>query len=175
MRTLVVLPTYNEAENITDAIRRVRASAPDAAILVVDDNSPDGTADIVDALTAELDDLAVLRRPGKSGLGAAYRAGFEHGMADGAEVLVEMDADLSHPASALPALLAAVEHGADLAIGSRYVPGGSVPNWSWHRRMLSRWGNRYAAGVLGLADQRRHRRVPRLPGHGPEADRPRSR
>ena len=73
-------------------------------------------------------------------------------MADGAEVLVEMDADLSHdPASALPALLAAVDHGADLAIGSRYVPGGSVPNWSWHRRMLSRWGNRYAAGVLGLA------------------------
>jgi dolichol-phosphate mannosyltransferase len=93
----------------------------------------------------------VLRRTAKSGLGSAYRAGFAQGLARGYEVLVEMDSDLSHDPAALPALIAAIEHGADLAVGSRYVPGGSIPHWRWHRRALSRWGNRYAAGVLGLA------------------------
>jgi dolichol-phosphate mannosyltransferase len=151
VRALVCLPTYNEAANIDEVLRRVRAAAPLASVLVIDDGSPDGTADMAEALGRELGQIEVLRRTAKAGLGAAYRAGFTHGMEQGFEVLVEMDADLSHDPGALPALLAAVDHGADLAIGSRYVPGGSIPNWSWHRKALSRWGNRYAAGVLGLA------------------------
>jgi dolichol-phosphate mannosyltransferase len=151
VRTLVVLPTYQEAANIADVLRRLRAAVPDAAVLVVDDGSPDGTADLAEAMDAELGSIAVLRRGGKAGLGSAYRDGFRHGLGDGFETLVEMDADLSHDPAALPALLAAVERdGADLAIGSRYVPGGEIPNWAWHRRALSRWGNRYAAVVLGL-------------------------
>jgi glycosyltransferase involved in cell wall biosynthesis len=151
MRTLVVLPTYNEAENIVEVLQRVRGAVPDAGILVVDDASPDGTADLVEKVAPEIGDVRVLARTGKAGLGSAYRAGFVAGMDEGADVLVEMDSDLSHDPDDLPSLLAAVAHGADLAIGSRYVPGGRIPNWSWHRKMLSRWGNRYAAGVLGLA------------------------
>jgi len=151
VRTLVVLPTYNEALNIVEVLRRLHEAVPDASVLVVDDASPDNTAAIVEAAAGTLGDIRVLRRPGKSGLGSAYREGFTFGMNEGAEVLVEMDSDLSHDPADLPSLLAAVDHGADLAIGSRYVPGGRIPNWSWHRRMLSRWGNRYAAGVLGLA------------------------
>jgi glycosyltransferase involved in cell wall biosynthesis len=146
-----VLPTYNEVENIAEVLRTVRKMVPDAGILVVDDASPDGTADLAEGVAAEIGDARILRRAGKKGLGSAYREGFALAMDDGAEVLVEMDSDLSHDPADLPALLAAVEHGADLAIGSRYVPGGSIPNWSWHRVMLSRWGNRYAAGTLGLA------------------------
>ena len=130
----------------------VRTAVPDAGILVVDDNSPDGTADLAEATAPPIGgESQVLRRDGKAGLGSAYRAGFAVAIDQGAEVLVEMDSDLSHDPADLPALLSAVEHGADLAIGSRYVPGGRIPNWSWHRKMLSRWGNRYAAGALGLA------------------------
>jgi dolichol-phosphate mannosyltransferase len=153
VRILVVLPTYNEADNIAEVLRRLHKSLPNAGVLVVDDASPDGTADLVEELARqrELTDLSVHRRPGKAGLGSAYRDGFRLGLAAGADVLVEMDSDLSHDPADLPALIAAVQHGADLAIGSRYVPGGSIPRWSWRRRMLSRWGNRYAAGVLGLA------------------------
>jgi dolichol-phosphate mannosyltransferase len=152
VRVVVVLPTFNEAENITDVLYHVRAAVPDVGILVVDDNSADGTADLAEVTARNIGgDIQVLRREGKAGLGSAYRAGFVLAMDQGAEVLVEMDADLSHDPTDLPALLAAVDHGADLAIGSRYVPGGTIPNWSWHRKMLSRWGNRYAAGVLGLA------------------------
>jgi dolichol-phosphate mannosyltransferase len=151
MRALVVLPTYNEASNIAEVLRRVREAVPDAGILVVDDASPDGTAAVVEEQALVIDDVRVLRRPGKSGLGSAYRDGFTVGLNEGADILVEMDSDLSHDPGDLPSLLAAIAHGADLAIGSRYVPGGSIPNWSWHRKMLSRWGNRYAAGVLGLA------------------------
>jgi dolichol-phosphate mannosyltransferase len=152
VRILVVLPTYNEADNIAEVLRRLHKSVPNAGVLVVDDASPDGTADLVEDLARD-GELAVevLRRPAKAGLGSAYRDGFRRGLAAGADVLVEMDSDLSHDPADLPALIAAVQHGADLAIGSRYVPGGSIPHWSWHRRMLSRWGNRYAAGVLGLA------------------------
>lgn len=151
MRTLVVLPTYQEAANIADVLRRLRAAVPDAEVLVVDDGSPDGTADLAEAMDGELGSIGVLRRAAKAGLGSAYRAGFRRGLADGFDTLVEMDADLSHDPAALPGLLAAVERdGADLAIGSRYVPGGEIPNWAWHRRALSRWGNRYAAAVLGL-------------------------
>lgn len=151
MPALVVLPTYNEIDNIEAVLRRVRATVPDAHVLVVDDASPDGTAEVAKALGAELGQIEVLHRAGKLGLGAAYRAGFDLGLARGFDPLVEMDADLSHDPADLPSLLAAVAHGADLAIGSRYVPGGSVPAWAWHRRLLSRWGNRYAAAALGLA------------------------
>jgi dolichol-phosphate mannosyltransferase len=151
VRAVVVLPTYNEVENIADVLHLVRKIVPDAGILVVDDASPDGTAELAEAVAVEVGDAGVLRREGKRGLGSAYREGFALAMGEGADVLVEMDSDLSHDPGDLPALLAAVEHGADLAIGSRYVPGGSIPNWSWHRVMLSRWGNRYAAGALGLA------------------------
>lgn len=151
MRALLVLPTYEEAENLVEVLDRVRAAVPDLAVLVVDDNSPDGTADLAEAHGAVVGGVDVLRRPGKAGLGSAYRAGFRWGLEQGFDVLLEMDSDLSHDPADLPSLLAAVEHGADLAIGSRYVPGGAIPNWSWHRKVLSRWGNRYAAGVLGLA------------------------
>jgi dolichol-phosphate mannosyltransferase len=144
------MPTYNEAENIVEALTRARAAVPDADLLVVDDGSPDGTADLAEKADADLGGVRVLRREGKAGLGSAYRAGFRRGLAEGYEVLVEMDSDLSHDPAALPELLAAVEHGADLAIGSRYVPGGSIPEWTWHRRLLSKGGNRYAGLVLGL-------------------------
>ena len=150
MRVLVVIPTYDEAENIADVLARVHDADPEAHVLVVDDNSPDGTGDVVEALAADDGRLHLLRRPGKAGLGSAYRAGFAWGAAHGFDVMVEMDADLSHDPAALPTLLARVEAGADLAIGSRYVPGGSIPDWSWHRKALSRWGNRYAGTVLSL-------------------------
>ncbi len=150
MRTLVVLPTYQEAENIQNVIRLVREHLPDAHVLVVDDGSPDGTADLADDTAAELGQVEVLRRSGKQGLGSAYRAGFRHGLAQGFEAMVEMDSDLQHDPAALPWLLAPVADGAALTIGSRYIPGGSIPDWSWHRRMLSTWGNRYASAMLGL-------------------------
>jgi dolichol-phosphate mannosyltransferase len=154
MRVLVCIPTYNEAENIGDVIARVRAAVPPAHILVIDDSSPDGTAELVAAMAAADAQVHLLSRPGKAGLGAAYRAGFAWGRDEGFEVMVEMDADLSHDPAALPTLLAAVDDGADLAIGSRYVPGGSIPDWAWHRKALSRWGNRYAGVMLhlGVAD-----------------------
>lgn len=151
MRATVVIPTYNEIENIERVIREVRAAAPEVQILVVDDGSPDGTADKAEELGRELGHVGVLRREKKSGLGNAYRAGLRKAIDEGAEICVQMDADLSHDPAVLPALLANVEHGADLAIGSRYVPGGRTVNWPSRRRMLSRWGNRYVAGVLGLA------------------------
>jgi dolichol-phosphate mannosyltransferase len=146
-----VLPTYQEAENIAEVLRRLRAAAPAADVLVVDDSSPDGTAALAKAAGHELGGVDVLVRPTKSGLGSAYRAGFAEGLVRGYDVLVEMDSDLSHDPARLPALLRAVEAGADLALGSRYVPGGSIPNWPFHRRWLSRWGNRYADMVLGLS------------------------
>jgi glycosyltransferase involved in cell wall biosynthesis len=151
VRALLVLPTFEEAENLAEVLDRVRDASPDTQVLVVDDNSPDGTADLAERHGAVVGGVAVLRRPAKAGLGSAYRAGFRWGLERGFDVLLEMDSDLSHDPAALPSLLGAVEHGADLAIGSRYVPGGSIPAWSLHRRLLSRWGNRYAAGVLGLA------------------------
>lgn len=151
MSPLVVLPTYQEAENIADVLTRIRASVPDAHILVVDDGSPDGTADLAEAVAADLGSIDVLRRAEKSGLGPAYRAGFAWGLAAGHDVLIEMDADLSHDPQVLPELIAAVAPGrADLAIGSRYVPGGSVPGWPRNRRLLSQWGNRYISLMLRL-------------------------
>lgn len=150
MKTLIVLPTYNEAENIIEVIERVRYALPEADILVVDDSSPDGTAALVEQRAEILDGLSVLHRPEKSGLGPAYRAGFAEGRRRGFDVLVEMDSDLSHNPDDLPRLLDAVTAGADLALGSRYVPGGSIPDWPWYRRALSIGGNRFAAIVLGI-------------------------
>jgi dolichol-phosphate mannosyltransferase len=147
---LVVIPTYNEIDNIETVLRKVRAAAPEATVLVVDDGSPDGTADLAEALGAQLGNVRVLRRERKDGLGSAYRAGFAYGLAAGHHAIVEMDADLSHDPADVARLVAAVADGADLAIGSRYVPGGATPNWSVHRRLLSRWGNRYAGLVLDL-------------------------
>jgi dolichol-phosphate mannosyltransferase len=150
VRTLVVLPTYQEAGNIRGVLARIRDAVPDAIVLVVDDNSPDGTADLADEVGRTTGNVEVLRRPGKSGLGSAYRAGFAYGLDLGFEVLVEIDADGSHDPAVLPDLLGAVERGADLAIGSRYVPGGSTPEWPFVRRAISVIGNRYAGVVLGL-------------------------
>jgi len=150
VRTLVVLPTYNEAENIDHVLRRIRAALPDGGVLVVDDGSPDCTADMAEKLGAELGNIDVLRRAAKSGLGSAYRDGFAWGLDRGWEALVEMDADLSHEPEVLPTLVAPLEEGVDLVVGSRYVPGGSMPNWPWYRRLLSQGGNIYAAIMLGL-------------------------
>lgn len=150
MQVLVIIPTYNECENIDRVLRRVRGALPDATVLVVDDGSPDGTGDIAEKVGAEIGNIELLRRAEKSGLGSAYRAGFRWGLDRGFDVCVEMDADLSHDPDALPDLVAPLGKGFELVIGSRYVPGGSIPNWAWHRRLLSRGGNVYASTLLGL-------------------------
>ncbi len=151
MRVLVVLPTYNERENIANVLQAIRRVRPDAELLVVDDSSPDGTAEIAKEVAGELSSIEVLVRPGKNGLGTAYREGFRWGIAQGYEICVEMDSDFSHDPRALPELLAPIERGdADVVIGSRYVPGGTIPNWSLGRRLLSRLGNLYSKVLLGL-------------------------
>ena len=150
MNVLVVVPTYNESENIDRVLRRIREAMTEATVLVVDDGSPDGTADIAELLGKELGYIEVMRRHGKSGLGSAYRAGFRWGLDRGFDAFVEMDADLSHEPEALPDLVGALSGGCELAVGSRYVPGGVIPNWAWHRRLLSRGGNVYASSLLGL-------------------------
>jgi len=150
MDVLVVLPTYNESENIERVLRRIRAALPEASVLVVDDGSPDGTADAAELLGKELGQVEVLRREAKAGLGSAYRAGFRWGLDRGFDACIEMDADLSHEPEALPSLVAPLADGKELVIGSRYIPGGVIPNWTWHRRLLSRGGNLYASALLGL-------------------------
>jgi dolichol-phosphate mannosyltransferase len=150
VRILVVLPTYDEAENIETVLRRVTAALDGVNVLVVDDSSPDGTADIAERVGKELGGVEVMRRTAKSGLGSAYRAGFAWGLARGYEAFVEMDSDLSHDPDALPSLVEPLRRGTELVIGSRYVPGGSIPNWAAHRRALSRAGNVYAAALLRL-------------------------
>jgi len=149
-RTLIVLPTYDERENIETVLRRVRFVVPAAHLLVVDDGSPDGTAEIAEQVARELGGISVLRRPAPTGLGNAYRAGFRWGLERGYGVLVEMDSDLSHDPLVLPELLHAVDSGADLAIGSRYTDGGGTKDWPWLRRMISRNGCRYAQTMLRL-------------------------
>jgi dolichol-phosphate mannosyltransferase len=150
MRPLIVMPTFEEADNIELMLRRLREVVPSADVLVVDDNSPDGTADLADKVGAEIGGIEVLRRPEKDGLGNAYRAGFAHGMSSGYDVLIQMDADFSHDPAAVPQLIGAIADGADVVIGSRYVPGGSIPHWPLYRRLLSKWGNRYATWILQL-------------------------
>jgi dolichol-phosphate mannosyltransferase len=148
-RVLVIVPTYDERENIERILSRLRAAAPDVDALVVDDASPDGTGKLADALAEDDPHIHVLHRTAKNGLGAAYIAGFEWGLANGYDVLVEMDADGSHPPEQLHRLLSALEH-ADLVLGSRYVPGGAVVNWPRRREVLSRGGNLYVRMSLGV-------------------------
>ncbi len=148
-RILVIIPTYNEAENIEPITARVRASVPDAHILVADDNSPDGTGAIVDRLVAADDHLHVLHRRGKEGLGAAYLAGFGWGLDEGYGVLVELDADGSHQPEQLPTLLEALRS-ADMVKGSRWVKGGRVVNWPKSREVLSKGGNVWTQLMLGV-------------------------
>jgi dolichol-phosphate mannosyltransferase len=146
---LVIVPTYNERDNIQPIVERVRDAYPGADVLVVDDASPDGTGELAEKLAVEDSQVHVLHRPGKAGLGAAYIAGFSWGLAEGYDVLVEMDADGSHAPEQLPRLLAALTD-ADLVLGSRWVHGGAVVNWPRSRELLSRGGNLYTRLALGV-------------------------
>ncbi len=148
-QVLVVVPTYDERENLEPIVRRLFASVPSAHLLVVDDASPDGTGELADELAGADARIAVLHRADKAGLGAAYVAGFAWAAERGYDVVVEMDADGSHSPEQLPRLLAALEH-ADLVLGSRWVPGGEVLNWPTSRKLLSRGGNAWTRLVLGL-------------------------
>jgi dolichol-phosphate mannosyltransferase len=149
-KVLVIIPTYNEADNVVPIVRRVRASVPDAEILVADDNSPDGTGKLADELAAADEAVHVLHRKGKEGLGAAYLAGFRWGIERGFGVLVEMDADGSHQPEELPRLLTALKS-ADLVLGSRWIPGGRVVNWPKSREIISRGGSTYSRLMLGVS------------------------
>ncbi|MCW2998228.1 MAG: polyprenol monophosphomannose synthase [Solirubrobacterales bacterium] len=151
----LILPTFNEAENVEAIVRAADAVLRDAApgghrILVVDDGSPDGTGQLADALAVELDGVSVLHRTVREGLGPAYLAGFAHALEQGAAYVMEMDADFSHDPADLARLLAAAQDSCDLALGSRYVPGGGVQDWGYIRRVVSRGGSWYARRVLGL-------------------------
>ncbi|MFN8107054.1 MAG: polyprenol monophosphomannose synthase [Nocardioidaceae bacterium] len=145
---IMVIPTYNERENLRQIVDRVRSCQPSVDVLIVDDNSPDGTGEIATVLSRSDPAIKVLHRESKEGLGAAYIAGFREALRLGYEVIGEMDADGSHQPEQLHRLLDAIEN-ADLVIGARYVPGGSVMNWPWHRRALSKGGNRYIRMLLG--------------------------
>lgn len=145
--TIVIIPTYNEVEGLEAIIGRLRQTLPDIDLLIVDDNSPDGTGQLADRLAAEDPGIRVLHRPGKEGLGQAYLAGFADSLARGYERIVEMDADGSHDPAELPAMLALAAE-ADLVIGSRWVPGGEIRNWPWYRQAISRAGNSYAGWAL---------------------------
>ncbi|MDQ0612927.1 dolichol-phosphate mannosyltransferase [Microbacterium sp. W4I4] len=149
-KIIVILPTYNESETLPGMIARLRTTAPEAHLLVVDDSSPDGTGAIADALAFADSAVHVLHRTAKRGLGPAYLAGFSWALRHSYDTVVQSDADGSHRPEDLPALLAAVDS-ADLVIGSRWVAGGSAPGWAWHRLLLSRAGSAYAGLMLGLA------------------------
>jgi dolichol-phosphate mannosyltransferase len=147
-RVTVVIPTYNERENLPDISKAVTVHGYE--LLVVDDSSPDGTGDLADRLATEDPRISVLHRSSKEGLGPAYAAGFDRALEDGADIVIEMDADFSHDPSDIPRLVEAIGDGADLAIGSRYVPGGSTPDWPLTRRVISKGGNLYARIMLGI-------------------------
>lgn len=150
MRVLTIIPTYNELESLPLTLARLRKAVPTADVLIADDNSPDGTGELADQFAAEDSQVHVLHRKGKEGLGAAYIAGFNWGLDAGYDVLVEMDADGSHQPEQLPLLLDAVEQGADLVLGSRWVPGGQVVNWPWQRKLISLGGSLYSRVLLGV-------------------------
>ncbi|HET7846121.1 MAG TPA: polyprenol monophosphomannose synthase [Acidimicrobiia bacterium] len=147
-RVTVVIPTYNERENLSPIVAAVTEQG--YRVLVVDDSSPDGTGELADGIAAEDPLVTVIHRSAKQGLGPAYAAGFDQALGAGADIIVEMDADFSHDPADLPRLVAAVEEGADMAIGSRYVKGGSTPDWPVSRQAISRGGNLYARIMLGL-------------------------
>ncbi|OEV03849.1 polyprenol monophosphomannose synthase [Streptomyces oceani] len=147
---LVIIPTFNEADNIASIVGRVRTAVPEAHVLVADDNSPDGTGKVADELAAEDDHVRVLHRQGKEGLGAAYLAGFRWGLERDYGVLVEMDADGSHQPEELPRLLTSLRN-ADLVLGSRWVPGGRIVNWPKHREFISRGGSVYSRLLLDVS------------------------
>lgn len=149
-RVLVIIPTYNESQNIESITNRLRRSVPDAHILIADDNSPDGTGDIADRLSSDDDHIHVMHRKGKEGLGAAYLAGFHWGLDEGYDILVEHDADGSHQPEELPRLLQAIRAGADMVKGSRWVKGGSVVNWPKSRQFISRGGSLWTRLWLGI-------------------------
>jgi dolichol-phosphate mannosyltransferase len=146
---LVIVPTYNELESLAAILGRIRQSVPEADVLVVDDASPDGTGELADTIAADDPGITVLHRAAKQGLGVAYRAGFEHALSAGYDYVVEMDADGSHDPADLPRMLELARNGADLVIGSRWVPGGRVLNWPWIRQAISRTGNAYSRTILG--------------------------
>ena len=148
-RVLVIIPTYNELDALPLILSRVQNSVPTVEILIVDDNSPDGTGGIADQWVSENPGIHVMHRLGKGGLGAAYLAGFAWGLQQGFDVLVEMDADGSHQPEQLPSLLAALEY-SDLVLGSRWVEGGGTENWSKNRELLSKGGNYYTKVMLGI-------------------------
>jgi dolichol-phosphate mannosyltransferase len=151
MRATVCLPTYNERENLPRMIEALRpVLRDDDRVLVIDDNSPDGTGEVADALAAAHPFVAVLHRPHKEGLGRAYIAGFERALAQGAELVLEMDCDFSHAPADVPRLIEAAENGADLVLGSRYVPGGGTRNWGLARRLISRGGSVYTGLFLHM-------------------------
>ena len=147
-KAVVCLPTYNERENLEPMLRAL--GDKDVHVLVIDDNSPDGTGELADRLAAELDYVEVLHRERKEGLGPAYLAGFRQALSGDAEFVLEMDCDFSHDPNDVPRLIAAVADGADVALGSRYVPGGGVRNWGLLRRVISAGGSLYARVVLGV-------------------------
>ena len=150
MRSVVVLPTYNEAENIVLFLQAVRAAAPTTDVLVVDDDSPDGTGRLAESVAAEIGGVSVLHRPGKAGLGSAYREGFARVLGGQYDVVVSMDAYFSHDPERIPDFIEAIEQGADLVIGSRYVRGGGTTDWPVRRQLLSKWGNTYTRTILGV-------------------------
>lgn len=149
MRTLVLMPTYNEAEVIKESIEHLLGAVGEIDLLVIDDNSPDGTGQIADRLAKQNDRISVLHRERKQGLGEAYVAGFSWALAHGYELLVQMDSDGSHRPEDLPQLLQAAATSSDLVIGSRWIAGGEVRNWPASRQLISRFGNRYASAMLG--------------------------
>jgi len=149
-RVLVIIPTYNESQNIESVTTRLRDAVPDAHVLIADDHSPDGTGDIADRLAANDDHVHVMHRQGKQGLGAAYLAGFHWGLDEGYDVLVQHDADGSHQPEELPRLLEAIADGADMVKGSRWVPGGSVVNWPASRKFISKGGSLWTRLWLGI-------------------------
>ena len=150
MKVTVIIPTFNEIENIDSILKAVRSSVPEAELFVVDDNSPDGTGQQAEKTANEIGRVQVLHRPGKEGLGTAYRDAFKLVLAGDTDVIITMDADFSHDPQTIPSFLEAIRNGAEIVVGSRYIKDGMSVNWPLHRLLLSKWGNRYTAFMLRI-------------------------
>ena len=150
MRAVVIIPTYNEADNIQRFLTQVRQDAPNTDILVVDDNSPDGTAKLAESVASQLGSIKVINRTGKRGYAAASREAIQSAIDSGYDVIATMDADFSHDPKTIQSFLRAIENGAEIVVGSRYIKNGMSVNWPIHRLLLSKWGNRYTAFMLKL-------------------------